>query len=336
MRELIAYLNEPIPKIMIRADIKSFFESISFGRLINELEEDGYVSRKSMKLLKNMSYRMKNEYNANFIPRGMSFASSLSEFYLRDIDDKIRNLRGVYFYRRYVDDIIALANPQEYDSPEILFGHIQDIVESKNIYGEPELHLHMAKEHDNKYKAVTINYDDKPVSFNYLGYNITVGSGETHVSLRFTDSKITDYKDIIDKVFQYYSYYALGCKKRKVRAKEQLYYVLKYLTKNYRLGGSKHTILSGIYFNHKNLTDLSCLDDLDKYLLDKVEEIISEKGLRHRKRMEDTRYIDGIKNTIKNNYSFKKGFTERQMCKLSSMGIHKIKGLLQWLQGREN
>ena len=336
IRDLVAYLKEPLPKIIIRADIKSFFESIPFEQLIKELEEDGYVSRKSMKLLRNMSYRMRNENNATFIPRGMSFTSSLSEFYLRDIDRKICNLKGVYFYRRYVDDIVVLANQQEYNSPEELFNHIQDIVESKNTKGEPELHLHTSEDQDNKYKAVTVNYDGEPISFNYLGYNITVGAVNPSVSLSFTDSKIANYKDILNKIFRYYAYYALGSKKKNLHAKKQLYYVLKYLTKNYRLGGSKHTILSGVYFNHKNLTDLSCLDQLDDYVHEQVETVVSDKGIRHQKPIKDKCYIDGVKRTIENNYSFRKGFTDRQMCKLSSMRIHKIKGLLQWLQEKEN
>lgn len=334
VRDLVAYLKEPIPKIIIRADIKSFFESISFERLIKELEGDGYVSHKSMKLLKNMSYRMKED-DASFIPRGMSFTSSLSEFYLRDIDRNIRNLRGVYFYRRYVDDMIVLANPQEYSNPEELFNEISKIVESKNKKGEPELHLHTPNDHDNKYKAITINYNGNSVSFNYLGYNIKVGETGANVSLRFTDSKINDYKHILDNIFNFYGSYVFE-KSKKYHVKKQLYRVLKYLTKNYRLGGSKHTIISGIYFNHRNLTDLSCLDELDKYLSDKVEKVISEDGLRHKKPIKDRLYIEGVKNTITKYYSFRKGFEERQMCKMPSVRIHNIKRLLQWLQRKGN
>ena len=108
------------------------------------------------------------------------------------------------------------------------------------------------------------------------------------------------------------------------------------MNKNYRLGGSKHTIISGIYFNHRNLTDLSCLEELDKYLSDKVEKIISEDGLRHKKPIKDRLYIEGVKNTITKYYSFRKGFEERQMCKMPSVRIHNIKRLLQWLQRKGN
>lgn len=334
VRDLVAYLKEPIPKIIIRADIKSFFESISFERLINELDDDGYVSHKSMRLLKNMSYNMK-ESGCKFIPRGMSFTSSLSEFFLRDIDRKIKTLSGVYFYRRYVDDIVVLANPQEYNNPEELFSKINNIVESKNVKGEPELHLHTSEDHDNKYKAVIVNYHGNPISFDYLGYNIKVGDIDSKVSLRFTDSKIEDYKHILDDIFSFYGNYAFA-KGKKFNAKKQLYRVLKYLTKNYRLGGSKHTILSGIYFNHRNLTDFSCLDELDRYLLEKVEKVISEDGIRHKKSIKDKAYINGVTHTILKYYSFKKGFEKRQMCKMPSVRIHNIKKLLQWLQRKES
>lgn len=333
VRDLVAYLREPIPKIIIRADIKSFFESISFKHLLDKMEEDGYVSRKSMKLLRNTAYRMKEELNSDFvpIPRGMSFTSSLSEFYLRDIDRSIRNLKGVYFYRRYVDDIIVLANPSDYASPKALFQSLQTIVEKEN-YGVIGLHLHTPEDHDNKYKAVVARYGgSKVIDFNYLGYNIKVGGKDSTVSLRLTDSKMSDYKDILDKVLKYYADHALCNPKHKRSAKRLLYLVLKYLTKNYRLGGSKHEIISGIYFNHKNITDFSSLEELDSYMYSKTDEYVSEEHIKHKMPI-DGNYVEAIRTNIKEHYSFIRGFCERQMCKMSSAKIHQIKGFLVWLQ----
>jgi hypothetical protein len=44
------------------------------------------------------------------VPRGMSISATLSEIYMRKFDKCIRRFSGVYYYARFVDDIIIFTN----------------------------------------------------------------------------------------------------------------------------------------------------------------------------------------------------------------------------------
>lgn len=56
IEQIKALLDNPMPKIVIRADIKHFFESIPQQELIDKLGDDGYISRQTVKYLKTMLY----------------------------------------------------------------------------------------------------------------------------------------------------------------------------------------------------------------------------------------------------------------------------------------
>lgn len=331
VRDLFAYLKESLPKIIIRADIKCFFESIPFNHLLDMLGDDGYVSPKSMRLLRGIAYNINKKKSGFGIPRGMSFASSLSEFYLRDIDNRIKTLKGVYFYRRYVDDILLIANPLDWETPSLLFDKVQTIIQTTSENTSTGLSLHTEEDRE-KYKTISVDYRSDKESFDYLGYHITIGGTGIPVSLSLTESKISYYEKVIDQILDYFVKHALDHKKSGSRSvKKLLYDVLKYLTKNYRLGGNKHEIFSGVYFNHRNITDLSTLELLDNYLYKKVDELININGIKHKKNISED-FCKGIRDNIKKHYSFSKGFTERQMCRMASIRITKIKGLLTWEQ----
>ena len=47
IEQVIALIDNPMPKLIIRADMCSFFESIPQDKLIEKLSEDGYVSKRT-------------------------------------------------------------------------------------------------------------------------------------------------------------------------------------------------------------------------------------------------------------------------------------------------
>jgi hypothetical protein len=113
VEQLKALLDNPMAKVVIRADVKSFFESIPQNGLLEKIQNDSLISAESLKFLKRIFYQFNNakkEYDEIGLPRGLAFSSYLAELYLRNIDEKIQRIEGIFYYRRYVDDIIIVAN----------------------------------------------------------------------------------------------------------------------------------------------------------------------------------------------------------------------------------
>jgi hypothetical protein len=73
-----------------------------------------------IKLLQNNISQILEDYNSKKdtatikhekgVPRGVGISSYLSELYMENIDNEIRNLQDVIYYARYVDDIFIIIS----------------------------------------------------------------------------------------------------------------------------------------------------------------------------------------------------------------------------------
>lgn len=331
--DLSQILSDQHDKVIIRTDVKSFFESIPRVKLMDKLTNDGIISNRTLKLLRRLNFdlsKMDVKYSDG-VPRGLSFASTLSEIYLRDIDRRINQISGLYYYRRFVDDIIIIAN--NVDDKGVI--EIQETV--NKLFTSKGLMLH----HDDEKsfcKAITYPSKEK-VEFNYLGYHIEVyGTGNVKFSL--SKDRFERYKSYIDNILTFYSKHAFIRPKDRIKGKNcskmrhsqpiyKLYIALDFLTRNYNLSGRKSNIKSGIYFKHRNLTEVKQLAKLDKYLYDSVDKYINPKAITCKSKIPDG-FCEGIVNKIKSHYSFEKGFSNRLMCHLSSADIKAVKRIIKY------
>lgn len=196
IEQIKGLLDNKMLKIVIRADIHSFFESIPQNELVKKLSDDGFVSRKTVKYLKRILYTYNETANIldeKGLPRGLSFSSHLSELYMRPIDERVRRLDGVLFYKRYVDDIFIVADPDKC-SMEDYWGSINSIFEEK------ELSLH--KDSEKRYLA----YFDKQTNnaqFDYLGYKFVYKEGRLDICL--SNKRYSKYRIMIDAIFEIYA-----------------------------------------------------------------------------------------------------------------------------------
>ncbi len=331
LRKLSLLLREPFQKILLRVDIKSFYESIPNDDLMNKIKKDALIPSKSQRLLRQVFYKY-NTSNKNLgIPRGLSFSPFLAELYMKDIDKIISNISGIYFYARYVDDIVVLAAPNS----EIQTS-IQLFVRLKKIFENYKLDLHSEKE-----KNKTCLFDmpkNKDVNFDYLGYNIRITKEKEENTVRFylTDKKIEKYKREIKNAFDIYLKNAslkpekdTQSNKKRNQPLAKLYKELQFLTGNYRLSGTKKDILSGIYFKHHFLSELDQLKDLDKCLKEEVEKIndesISKKVFCFQTENMRLEYIEGIKKYIRTKFSFEEGYKNRRIHKIPAHYFRIIK-----------
>ena len=107
--QLITLLSETCPFWVIKTDIKSFYESIDRDRLVSKFHDDSLLSFHSMYLLEKV-FDNPVLIGRTGVPRGMNISATLSEIYMRKFDKWIRRLDGVYYYARFVDDIVIFSN----------------------------------------------------------------------------------------------------------------------------------------------------------------------------------------------------------------------------------
>ncbi len=107
--QIITLLSETCPHWVIKTDIKSFFESINTEKLIQKFQDDSILSYQSMFLLKKI-FSNSTLIHSTGLPRGMNISSTLSEIYMRKFDKWVRRFDGVYYYARFVDDIIIFSH----------------------------------------------------------------------------------------------------------------------------------------------------------------------------------------------------------------------------------
>ena len=120
--QLVTLLKDDFPKVLVRADIKEFYETIPHSLLINKVNENSILSYPSKKIIKDVlnSYwdtlvidGVKNKTDIRVgIPRGIGISAYLSELCMKDFDNEIKAFSNVTYYSRYVDDIIIIFTPE--------------------------------------------------------------------------------------------------------------------------------------------------------------------------------------------------------------------------------
>src|SRR5690606_11262389 len=102
-------LTETCPFWVIKTDIKRFYESIDRDRLISKFNDDSILSYQSMYLMKKV-FENPILLGKSGVPRGMNISATMSELYMRKFDRCVRSYDSVYYFARFVDDIIIFSN----------------------------------------------------------------------------------------------------------------------------------------------------------------------------------------------------------------------------------
>lgn len=293
IEQLIAIVDNPMPKIVIRADVHHFYESIPLGPIMNKLMDDSYLSKRTIKYLKSFIFKCGlSKEDSVGVPRGLSFSAYLAEIYMGSIDRIIRQIQGVYFYKRYVDDIIIVANPQIMNVTDY-WNSLTDSFRNKQL----ELH-----NDSNKYFVSLFDKDSENESFEYLGYKFSYNKGRLQVLL--SNHRYNKYCTIIKALFDIYSKCASARKYKRTKntsdkrpdALFQLIERIKVLTGNGLLSGRKNYIPTGVYYSNRFLTDTSQLKQLDNLLYEIIE---NEKCFSPPKTLFNYSLTNGYESNIK-------------------------------------
>lgn len=240
IKQMVSLLTDKACKWVVRLDIRNFYESIERERLINRFLEDGRLNYQSILLLKNL-FSNSTISQMKGLPRGLNISSVMSELYMKYFDLEIRRMDGVFYYARFVDDIIIFCSSK--NSQENVWKNVPELLSKLGL----KLNESKSERWDNQQKKSLI----------YLGY--TFKPKENHIiEIAIADKKVNVIKTRITKSFVRFAKDG-NFKKLKNR--------IKFLTGNITINNPS-TLLPiriGIYFNYNMITSKTSLYELDKY-----------------------------------------------------------------------
>ncbi|MDV7695459.1 RNA-directed DNA polymerase [Chryseobacterium soli] len=300
-------LKETAPFWIIKTDIRAFYESINRDRIFRKLKNDAMLSYYSIFLLKKV-FENPNIISYPGLPRGLNISSSLSEIYMRNFDKAIQRHKDVYYYARFVDDIIIFLNSKERALE--LFQSLNSIISEEKL----DLQINDDKTElidGTNFKILKKGYNKRPIHNNieYLGYrfylNETESKRENKLQVSIAYKKI---KKIKSRIVRSYVDYA------KTNDFELLKKRIKFLTGNYGISKSNDgsILKAGIYFNYTHINNLEILKELNIFHKKIIYSRKGNLGIKLNARLSNTQrdilkkhcFIAGFRNKTFNSFTF--------------------------------
>lgn len=318
IKQLFNIVSDGYPKVIIKTDIKSFYETIPQDKLFHKINDNNLLSPFSKKLIKKLFYEYESRKDKAIIepnkgiPRGIGLSAYLSELYMRDVDSAIKSIDDIIYYARYVDDIIIVFAPKTESTKGNYLNDIRKIICNDNALtlkdgsdGEPT-------------KTFVINLPNNgnyTQTFNFLGYSFNISrteiiiGGEKKINfqnlLEISDGKIDRYKKRLKEMVEAYNNDSIYNEKQ---ARKLLFERLKFLTGNFHLNNNKRCVKAGVYYSNEmlklNTIQYKSLIKIDKELSKSIKFLTPPPKIGINK-------TNLIKHIIKN-FSFKKGFLEKE------------------------
>jgi Reverse transcriptase (RNA-dependent DNA polymerase) len=165
IRRLATVLQEGVPHRIYKFDIKAFFDSVDCKELFGQIANEIYLPRSGALVLQNFLNELANR-NIRGLPRGIPLSATLSEYLMKKFDDYVSRLPDVYYYARYVDDIIIVTGMRE---------NKNQFAREIRKHLPPGLQFNTAKT-TMLDVAVQLKSNGVPAigNFDYLGYNFSV------------------------------------------------------------------------------------------------------------------------------------------------------------------
>tara|TARA_B100000780_G_scaffold278815_1_gene253809 strand:+ start:2622 stop:3668 length:1047 start_codon:yes stop_codon:yes gene_type:complete len=165
-------LQDNFPYTIIRTDISNFFESVDQGKLQEKLIRDQLLSTNSVKLIKQIlwDYSILSNSQGKGIPRGLGISSDLAELFLKALDREIKEIEGVVYYARYVDDILILLAPSLTMASSACLPKVRALVEKNGLLL-------------NEKKTIQLERLNHSKKFEYLGYEFTLKPSRVEIDI---------------------------------------------------------------------------------------------------------------------------------------------------------
>ncbi|MFA7115832.1 MAG: antiviral reverse transcriptase Drt3a [Bacteroidales bacterium] len=285
LSQLIILLEDNFPKVVIRTDINSFYESIPQKKLISKIKDDNLLSIKSQsfieKILEGYNKITKQQDNDEQfgLPRGVGISAYLSELFMRSIDNEIKDLADVTFYARYVDDIVVVFTPQKVvkEQAKIYRHSVEECITKHNL----SVNISKTDSFNLIGDLSAIDIDATPPRImNFLGYDIgstkkiktqinEADKAHYTLSLSMTCKKKNKYKERIELAYTEFNNKKSHNRKR---AFKMLLARMQFLSSNTRLRNNKSKVFTGIYYSNPFLQNSVSLDEIQSFNVDKIQD----------------------------------------------------------------
>lgn len=318
---LLRFLEEATPYKVYRLDISSFYESFSTIELKNtvaSMQKLHPLSKKHFEVL--LDYY--SALGGSGLPRGMALSAVTSEIMMSKFDHSTFNNRFVYFYGRYVDDIIIITNGVEDEN--CFLKSMEDNLPSGLKLNASKQQIFSLPKAKKQIKKPTVALS----KFSYLGYEFLIYEplekdiqnplGFRRVQIEIAPAKVKRIKLRINHALIDYL---------KSKDEELLIDRVKFLTSNFRIFdlSSGKPKLAGIFHSYPLLTKSSrSLLALDRYLINAA---LSSKGRLFSKA--SAVLTSKVKRRLLR-LSFRKGYLERRFYHFSGPRIEEIQGCWQY------
>jgi hypothetical protein len=265
--QVLRTLEDETSKLIVRSDIRRFYESVPHARLL-ELVRNSGISRTTFRFVEALleSYRSIASSTTG-LPRGIGVSAVLAEIYLSELDGLARRMPDVLYYGRYVDDFI------------FVFGgaaHHPDLADRRSSVNRAVKSLGLSMNASKTKYVLTANSVVKKERLTFLGYQFELFGKSVQVDI--SSRRLARYKSRLRSSFEkYVSGTGTG------RAGRLLVRRLQFLTGNTRLSNNKRNALIGVYFSNSLLpTATKRLHQLDKALATHLDHPKIPAGLRAR------------------------------------------------------
>lgn len=309
-QNLCKVLSEGVPYHVYKIDIKSFYESFDTSKVLEKVQKIPNLAPIHIKHLQIILDGF-HKLGGRGLPRGMSISAVLSDYTMSDFDFELSSNKHVFFYSRYVDDIVIVTDGTE-NRKNFMMSTRKALPKGLVLNDKKCEYYELNNPVIKKKNASTtrqLNFQ-----LDYLGYRYSINEpcksdfsnnlpkydGFRYIDIDIAPLKVKKIKTRIIRSFIDYS---------KNKDTRLLIDRIKYLTSNFsifdRNTGQKR--ISGIYHNYPLIDDNSPnLNGLDAFL---VNTILSKKG-----RLFSTTHtlINGMLRRKLLSHQFKKGFSTKR------------------------
>ncbi|HIH4998173.1 antiviral reverse transcriptase Drt3a [Citrobacter sp. 50677481] len=242
------FLSECSQYKVYRLDIHSFYESFNKDYIFKKIDELERLEMKTKQLLKEFLYSFYLT-GGEGIPRGLSISAYLAELLMHDFDNHLKDDKSVFYYARYVDDIVIVTSG--FEDSNAFIENVKSILPPGLSFNEGEKYY--ISDLIPKYaKKKNTESPTKLLTFEYLGYDFSVGDKIEECNIRgfyrlievdLAHAKANKIKSrIIYSIIDY----------NKTKDFELLCERLKFLSTNFSILDSGRVLkrLSGIHYNY--------------------------------------------------------------------------------------
>ncbi|MGI3170628.1 antiviral reverse transcriptase Drt3a [Pseudooceanicola sp. C21-150M6] len=200
VRRLKLLCEEGLPFTVAKMDIKNFYPSVDQDFLSSQLSKRLMTAPSTRSVVSSLIEQCKAN-SVNGLPPGLAISAELSEFYMQDFDQRMREQLNAHYFARYVDDIVLIL--PELDNPNSLRVQVEEALPAglKLNFSKSKIYAFG----NTRKKSTSVEH-----SFDYLGFKFNVYETgkdrpfDRRVELDIASSKVKKNKTrIVKSLLQY-------------------------------------------------------------------------------------------------------------------------------------